>query len=352
MTPTEKESRNKLIDIKNLKINFYTREGVVKALKEVNFEIYNDETLGLVGESGCGKSVTAQSILNIVPAPGKIESGEVLFYRASGEVVDIASLASNSALMKDIRRKDISIIFQEPMTAFSPIHTIGNQIIEAIKLKEVDISQQIARSKTIEMLKKVGIPDAETRVDSYTFELSGGMRQRAMIAMALVSNPDLLIADEPTTAIDVTVQAQILELMKQLQQELGMAIKIITHDLGVVAEISDRVAVMYLGRIVEKGSVDDIFYNPRHPYTKGLIRSIPDLKEKEHKKLWAIKGTVPKPYLKLSGCVFHPRCPEFIGGRCDRQLPEGAYLSPDHTVSCHLYGDKQRGEKDARKYTG
>lgn len=338
--------KNRLLEVRDLHLHFEHREGIVQALKGVNFEVFKGETLGLVGESGCGKSVTAKSILQIIPANGKIKEGKILYRRlvteGSNEIIDIAKLDQRSTEMREIRRKEISIIFQEPMTALSPIHTVGDQIIESIRLKNHNSDKKNNREKAINMLSLVGIPNPELRLEAYTFELSGGMRQRVMIAMALASDPNLIIADEPTTAIDVTIQAQIIDLIKALQKKLNMSVIFITHDLGVIAEISDRVAVMYLGKVIEKGKARDIYYNPKHPYTKGLLNSIPDIAAKKPQRLWAIKGNVPNPYQKISGCEFHPRCSEVINGKCTRIEPEDINVSAGHKVNCLLYS---KGEK-------
>jgi peptide/nickel transport system ATP-binding protein len=294
-----------------------------------------------VGESGCGKSVTARSILRIVDRPGRIVDGEILFRRrptngAPGRMVDLAKLEPNGAEMRAIRGAEIALIFQEPMSSFSPVHTIGNQIIEAILLHQ-PVSRRAARDKTIEILRRVGVSSPEERVDQLSNQLSGGIRQRAMIAMALSCRPTLLIADEPTTALDVTTQTQILELMRQLQKEDGMAIMLITHDLGVIAEMATDVVVMYLGRVVEQAPVDAIFHAPRHPYTKALLRSIPRLRAKGHGRLTPIAGAVPHPYDRPTGCPFHSRCADFIPGTCDRRAPDLKPVGDHHAVSCFLY---------------
>ena len=337
-------AENLILKIEDLHVQFRTREGVVRAVNGVNLKIRDGETLGFVGESGCGKSVASQAILRILPPSGKIVRGKILLHRyggnGSGSVIDLTKVKERGRTIRDVRRKDISIIFQEPMTALSPVHTIGNQIIESIRLRE-NIAPNKAREKAIKMLAMVGIPKPEMRIDSYTFELSGGMRQRAMIAMALSSQPKLLIADEPTTAVDVTIQAQILELLQHLQEELKMTTLIITHNLGVVAEMSHRVAVMYMGRIVEEAGTEIIFHDPKHPYTQGLINSIPKLTQMSTKRLWAIKGVVPSPYAVVPGCTFHPRCHSFISGLCDRKVPQTVEVSPGHKVSCLLYENRQ-----------
>jgi peptide/nickel transport system ATP-binding protein len=330
-----------LLSVRNLKTYFYQDEGTVMAVDGVSFDLAARGTLGIVGESGCGKSVTARSILRIVDRPGRIVDGEIWFRRrpangAAGEVVDLAQLAPNSPEMRAIRGAEIALIFQEPMSSFSPVHSVGNQIIEAILLHQ-PVSRREARDKTVEMLRRVGVSSPEQRVDQLSNQLSGGLRQRAMIAMALSCKPTLLIADEPTTALDVTTQTQILELMRQLQQEDGMAIMLITHDLGVVAEMATDVAVMYLGSVVEQAPVDAIFHAPKHPYTRALLRSIPRIRSGSRERLTPIAGTVPHPYDRPTGCPFHPRCPDFMAGRCDRETPSLKAVGAQHAVSCFLY---------------
>lgn len=328
---------NKLLEVKNLKTYFYGIEGTAKALGGVSFDIKENETLGVVGESGCGKSVTARSVLRILDSNGKIIDGSILFKR-DGEITDLAKMNKKGSEIRKIRGKEISMIFQEPMTSFSPVYTIGNQITEAIILHQ-KASKKEARKLAIKMLKRVNMPNAEERIDLYPHELSGGMRQRAMIAMALVCKPKLLIADEPTTALDVTIQAQILRLLKELQNDFGMSIMIITHNLGVISEIADRVVVMYLGKIVEDTTVKELFHNPMHPYTKALLRSLPKF-EKSHKdKLETIKGMVPDTYNIPSGCSFHDRCSMAIPGLCDVTEPVPINVTSYHKVSCFLYGN-------------
>jgi peptide/nickel transport system ATP-binding protein len=315
---------------------------MVKAVDGVSLEMSAGATLGVVGESGCGKSVTARSILRIVDRPGRIVAGEIWFRRptanggAGKPAVDLAKLEPNSKEMRSIRGAEIALIFQEPMSSFSPVHSVGNQIIEAIVLHE-EIDRRGARAKAIEMLRRVGVSSPDQRVDQLSHQLSGGLRQRAMIAMALSCSPTLLIADEPTTALDVTTQTQILELLRQLQQEDGMAIMLITHDLGVIAEMATDVAVMYLGRVVEQAPVDAIFHAPKHPYTRALLRSIPRMRARSRERLTPIAGSVPHPYDRPEGCPFHPRCPDFMPGTCDRQTPELRAVGDRHTVSCFLY---------------
>jgi len=336
-------SRDTLLSVRDLKTYFPQDEGTVKAVDGVSFDLYPRATLGIVGESGCGKSVTARSILRIVDRPGSIVSGEIRFRRSApggppgnGHVVDLAKLAANGAEMRSIRGAEIALIFQEPMSSFSPVHTVGNQIIEAIRLHQ-PVDRRQARDKTIEMLRRVGVSSPEQRVDQLSNQLSGGLRQRAMIAMALSCQPTLLIADEPTTALDVTTQTQILELMRQLQREDGMAIMLITHDLGVIAEMATDVAVMYLGRVVEQAPVDAIFHAPRHPYTRALLRSIPRIRSRSRERLTPIAGSVPHPYDRPTGCPFHPRCPDFMAGTCDQLEPSLRPVGDQHAVSCFLY---------------
>jgi peptide/nickel transport system ATP-binding protein len=329
-----------LIEIKDLETHFYLREGIVRAVNGVTFSIRRSKTLGVVGESGCGKSVTAQSIMQIVPKPGRIVNGEIIFYeeRSDGvrSQVNIADLSPQDPYMRQIRGSQISMIFQEPMTSFSPVHTIGNQLVETILLHHPELKQE-APQMVLDMMDHVGIANPERNFTAYPYQLSGGMRQRAMIAMALMLRPSLLIADEPTTALDVTTEAQILRLMRQMQEELGMAILFITHDLGVIAEMADEVVVMYLGRAVEYGDVRTIFRDPKHPYLRALLESIPRIGVKTGKRLAAISGMVPNPLNMPSGCPFHPRCPSAMPGHCERHVPQERWLDGGHMVACHLY---------------
>lgn len=323
-----------LLNVKDLKTYFFSREGTLKAVDGLTFDIKRGQTLGIAGESGCGKSVTAQSILRIVPKNGRIVSGEILL-DLNGESVDLVKLDSTGKEIRQVRGRQISMIFQEPMTSFSMVYTIGNQIMEVIRLHQ-HLTAKEARKSALKMLKRVGMPEPEQTIDAYPFALSGGMRQRAMIAMALSCQPSLLIADEPTTAVDVTIQAQVLELVKELQRELNMALMVITHDLAVIAELCDKVLIMYLGRNVESASAEELFYNPKHPYTIGLLNSVPKLGEGSEQKIEAIEGTVPSPYEIPSGCLFHPRCSKFIPGLCDKKEPPFIGVGKNHEVSCFL----------------
>jgi len=355
-----------IISVRDLKVEFPTTIGVVRALNGVSFDVRRGKVLGIVGESGCGKSVTARAIMQIIEHPGKITEGQILFNRsrddkasdalketdrraAKGGSIDITQLNPRSAAMRGIRGAEIAMIFQEPMTSLNPVYTVGAQIEEAILLHQTNDKGQ-ARLQAVEMLREVGMPNPERIATSYPHELSGGMRQRGMIAMALSCHPKLLIADEPTTALDVTTEAQILELMRRLQADIGMSIMFITHSMGVVAQLCDEVIVMYLGRVVERASVDDIFYNPKHPYTQSLLRSIPRMGATRGKPLEVIKGTIPDPYSTVTGCTFHPRCPEFMQGICDVVIPaETLVQGPTrHGVRCHLYSETNAGEVDPR----
>ncbi|MGE1111445.1 ABC transporter ATP-binding protein [Priestia megaterium] len=321
----------KMLQIKNLHVQFSTYGGRVQAVRGVSFDLHKGETLAIVGESGCGKSVTSQSIMRLIPTPpGRITSGSILF---KGQ--DLTKLSEKK--MRDIRGADISMIFQDPMTALNPTLRVGEQIAENIMQHE-NISKEKAKEKAFEMLELVGIPNPKERLKQYPHEFSGGMRQRIVIAMALVCNPEVLIADEPTTALDVTIQAQILELFKDIQQKTDVSIVLITHDLGVVAQVAERVAVMYAGKIVEIGTRRDIFYTPQHPYTKGLLRSVPrlDLYESE---LVPIAGSPPDLFAPPSGCSFAPRCP-YVMEVCDRMYPVSTKLKESHQVHCWLQDER------------
>ncbi|WP_327581574.1 ABC transporter ATP-binding protein [Nonomuraea sp. NBC_00507] len=321
-----------LLEIEDLRTQFHMDEGVVRAVDGVDLRVHRGETLAVVGESGCGKSVMARSILRLVDRAGHIESGRIVLHRDGGRV---ELVGAESKLLRQVRWQEIAMVFQEPMASLSLVHTIGSQIVEAVRLHE-RVDKKVARKRAIEILDRVGIPDPDRRVDAYPFELSGGMRQRAMIAMALVCRPSLLIADEPTTALDVTTQAQILELLKDLQGEFGMAVMLITHDLGVAAQVADTMAVMYLGRVVEYGRAEQVLSAPKHPYTQALLQSIPRLGRPSRTRLEAIRGMVPPPYDRPAGCPFHPRCDSFQAGRCDVEVP-GSFPVNGGRVSCLLY---------------
>jgi peptide/nickel transport system ATP-binding protein len=319
-----------LLEVKDLRVSFFLTEGTVRAVNGVSFAIERGKTLGMVGESGCGKSVTARAILNMVRPPGRILSGEINYYGDPNNPINLATFASEGDEIRRIRWREIAMVFQEPMTSLSPVHTIGNQMTEAIRL-HLDMTRQEAAQRAIELLARVGLPQPERLLNRYRHELSGGMRQRVMIAMALSCNPKLLIADEPTTAVDVTTQAQILNLMRDLQQEFGMAIIFITHALGVVAEMADHVVVMYLGEAAEVADVDTIYHNPAHPYTQALLRSIPrhDIKLD---RLETIEGNVPDPMNMPEGCKFHPRCRYYDPAKCAH--PPFFPISDQHWARC------------------
>jgi len=332
-----------LLDITDLHVQFFLKEGTVCAVNGVDYRVRANRTLGVVGESGCGKSITARAILRILPPRGKIVAGRILLAPRNGRdgdrATDLTALHPNSRQIRAIRGRDIAMIFQEPMTALSPVHTVGNQIGETVRLHQ-QASKGEAREAAIESLRLVNVPLAERRVDMYPHELSGGLRQRCMIAMALACRPRLLIADEPTTALDVTIQSQILNLIERLQAELGMAVMMITHDLGVIAETADEVAVMYLGRIVEQGPTDAIFHDAQHPYTQGLLASVPQIGKGNVPRLASIAGVVPDPFANLPGCPFHPRCQQAIKGVCETGHPPALReVSPEHKAACFLYSE-------------
>ena len=320
-----------LIEIENLKTYFYTDAGVVKAVDGVSLVIPKGKTVGLVGESGCGKSVTALSIISLIGHPGRIAGGRVVMHD-NGQPTVLTDLPEPE--MRKVRGEKVSMIFQEPMTSLNPVFTVGAQIGEAIRLHQ-RVSQKEAQQRAIEMLDKVRIPAPERRVNEYPHQFSGGMRQRVMIAMALACNPKLLIADEPTTALDVTIEAQILELLRTLQQEEGMSILMITHDLGIIAELADEVAVMYASKVVEQAPAAELFANPRHPYTHGLFNSRPHLGMAREGRLYTIEGTVPSPLRMPAGCKFNPRCP-YVQERCSSEEPRLETLAEQHLARCHF----------------
>ena len=348
LTPTATEP---LLSVRDLRVSFALDEGLVRAVDGTSFDVMPGQVLGVVGESGCGKSVTMRAILQLVEKPGRITSGTINFRRRdSQESIDLAKLPPRGALMRDIRGAEIALIPQEPMAAFSPVHTVGDQIIEAIQLhghrwndKGGKVSRAEARDITVGLFRDVGISMPEQRVDAYSWQLSGGLRQRAMIAMALCCKPRLLIADEPTTAIDVTTQAQVLVLLRDLQAKYNTAIIFITHDLGVIAQMASYVVVMYLGRVMEEGPVDEIFHAPKHPYTRALLRSIPSLYGQTRVALPVISGALPHPFNRPPGCPFHPRCPDVME-RCSAAVPKLEPVAACQLASCFLHHDKAEAE--------
>ena len=350
-----------ILSVRDLAVEYRTALGKVRALNGVTFDVRRGRVLGVVGESGSGKSVTARAILQILERQGHLTEGSIVFHPGTSKGgerlreqhpdqaaattesggIDLTRLGPTSDAMRAIRGADIAMIFQEPMSSLNPVYTVGAQIQEAILLHQ-NPDKKESWDHAVEMLRQVGMPNPERIATSYPHELSGGMRQRAMIAMALSCHPALLIADEPTTALDVTTEAQILALMRRLKGEIGMSIMFITHSMGVVAQLCDEVIVMYQGRVVERASVDDIFYHPKHPYTRSLLRSIPRIGAAEHTPLEVIKGSVPDPYATVPGCSFHPRCPDFIGDVCQTVIPPETLLAGGaHGVCCHLYDDER-----------
>lgn len=355
---------DKLVDVQDLRVQFDVRNGIVKAIDGVSFEIRRGQTVGIIGESGCGKSVTARAILQMIPKPGKIVSGQVLYYRPVrgpegvsakvSDVINITKLDPDGPEIRKIRGGEIGMIFQEPMSSLTPVYTAGTHITEAVSLHRLvpktvgetmsaniqasrHVDKKEAREIAVEMLRRVGIPKPTQRVDSYPHQLSGGQRQRVMIAIALSCQPAMLIADEPTTALDVSIEAQILDLMRELQENVNMAIMFITHNLGVIAEMASEIVVMYLGKQVERATNVDLFYDPKHPYTQALLKSIPKIGKKTGERLASIEGMIPDPFHLPSGCLFHPRCPAFMPGKCDRIEPTWKDLGNNHWVRCLLY---------------
>jgi len=345
------DAQTPLLSVRDLKVSFALDEGLVRAVDGTSFDVMPGQVLGVVGESGCGKSVTMRAILQLVDRPGRITGGEIRFRRRDGGpgeegMIDLTRLPPRGAAMRDIRGGEIALIPQEPMAAFSPVHTVGDQIIEAIRLHSHRwqaggrrLSRREARDITVGLFRDVGISMPEQRVDAFSWQLSGGLRQRAMIAMALSCKPRLLIADEPTTAIDVTTQAQVLALLRDLQAKYNTAIIFITHDLGVIAQMASYVVVMYLGRVMEEGPVDEIFHAPKHPYTKALLRSIPSLYGETRVALPVISGALPHPFNRPAGCPFHPRCAEAMA-RCSAAVPSLQPVAPNQLASCFLYHDQ------------
>ena len=320
------ENQEQLLNIENLTTRFYTEEGVVHAVEDVSYQLYKGDTLGVVGESGCGKSVHAMSIMGLIPSPpGKIESGKVEFLGQN-----LLDLSENE--MRKVRGNQIAMIFQDPMTSLNPVLTVGFQITEALKLHQ-NMNKNQARDRAAELLSLVGIPEAKQKLDDYPHHFSGGMRQRAMIAMALSCDPIILIADEPTTSLDVTIQAQIIDLVNNLKEKLGMSVIWITHDLGVIARMVNRVNVMYAGMIIEKGTVNEVFDNPKNPYTVGLLGSLPNPEDTSKKKLYSIPGEPPDLIGEIQGCPFAPRC-TFVVDRCRQEMPPLEKINKNHEVAC------------------
>ncbi len=363
MSVNVKEKSGLLVEIKDLHVEFDVRAGIVKAVDGLNFDIRRGQTMGVIGESGCGKSMTARAILQMIPKPGKITAGEILYYRPmkkdgqaeSIDVINITKVHPDGDLIRQIRGGEIGMIFQEPMSSLTPVYTAGVHIGEAVSLHRLvpvrkvgdqmsenimahrKVTKQEAREISIDLLQKVGIPKPKERIDSYPHQLSGGQRQRVMVAVALSCEPVMLIADEPTTALDVSIEAQILDLMRGLQETADMAIMFITHNLGVIAEMADEITVMYMGKQVERAKAVDLFYSPKHPYTQALLKSIPKVGRKTSDRLASIEGMVPDPFNLPPGCVFHPRCPAYMPGKCDKIAPTTQKVGEDHWVSCLLY---------------
>ncbi|HRW08984.1 MAG TPA: ABC transporter ATP-binding protein [Caldilineaceae bacterium] len=326
-----------LLDVKNLKVAFKSDEGLVRAVDGVSFQVHRGQILGIVGESGSGKSVSTKAIMHLLPRNALLDKdSSIQLFRPDGQSVEITKMRATGREIRRIRGGEISMIFQEPMASFSPVYTVGNHIVEAIR-EHKSVTKQDAEAQAIDLLGKVGISNPEQRFKQYPFELSGGMRQRAMIAVALATNPALLIADEPTTALDVTIQAQILKLLRDLQAEFQMAVIFITHDLGVIAQVADEVAVMYLGRIMEQGAAREVIFNAKHPYTQSLLKAIPRF-ETIGQRLTAIAGDIPSPLNRPTGCPFHTRCTEAMPGICDAHEPAVTVVDGKHTVNCFLYG--------------
>ncbi len=334
-----------VLEVDNLKTYFFIEQGIVRAVDGVSFTLQAGKTLGIVGESGCGKSVTSRTIMRLLsPSLARIVDGSIKYYPAEGPAIELTQVDPYGEQIRDIRGNEIAMIFQEPMTSLNPVYTIGHQIVEAILLHQ-DVSKDDARARAIDVLRMVGIPLPEQRVDQYPHEFSGGMRQRAMIAMALSCNPRILIADEPTTALDVTIEAQILELIQQIQQDNDMALIMITHDLNVIGEVADHVIVMYLGQVVESAPVDDIFDNPRHPYTQGLLNSLPMIGRSD--RLEPITGSVPGPHEVPRGCPFAPRCPHVMQ-KCREENPPSFAIGPASDVACWLFDEDGEIDRDSR----
>lgn len=335
-----------MLNVENLSISFGTDEGLITPVQGVSFSVEAGKTLGLVGESGSGKSITTKALMRLLPGNAHLSQETRITYRSkNGKEIEVEKIKPRSRELRALRGGEIGMIFQEPMASFSPVYSVGNQMIEAIRLHR-GCGKREARELAVEMLQKVGISNAAVRIDQYPHEMSGGMRQRAMIALALSAGPALLIADEPTTALDVTIQAQVLDLMRELQRDLGMAMIFITHDLGVIAQIADEVAVMYLGTIVECGATRDVIRDPKHPYTQGLLKAIPSL-ETLHDRLSPVPGDIPSPTERPSGCPFHTRCPDAINNICNVRTPVELTLTPGRAVRCWLHDEPKSGRSAA-----
>ena len=327
------EPRN-ILEVDDLTVEFHGDEGVAKAVNGVSFAVREGQSVGIVGESGCGKSVSAYSVLRLLADTARITGGAIRYRERDGAVTDLTTLDPDGEHIRRLRGAEISMIFQEPMTAFSPVHTINNQISELLML-HTNIDKEEARARTIELLRRTGIPDPEQRVDDYTFQLSGGMRQRAMISLGIACGPRILIADEPTTALDVTIQAQVLKMIKEMQRQMGLSLILITHDLAIISKMVEHVYVMYLGKVVESAPVRELFRNPRHhPYTKNLLKSVPRMRQ-QGERLHTIEGAVPTTYLLPTGCAFHPRCEEMIAGTCEVAQPPAVSIGEGHVATCH-----------------
>lgn len=335
-----------MLNVENLSISFGTDEGLITPVQGVSFSVKAGKTLGLVGESGSGKSITTKALMRLLPGNARLSPETRITYRAkNGKEIQVEKIKPRSRALRSLRGGEIGMIFQEPMASFSPVYSVGNQMVEAIRLHR-GCGKREAGELAVEMLQKVGISNAAVRIDQYPHEMSGGMRQRAMIALALSAGPALLIADEPTTALDVTIQAQVLDLMRELQRDLGMAMIFITHDLGVIAQIADEVAVMYLGTIVERGATRDVIRDPKHPYTQGLLKAIPSL-ETLHDRLSPVPGDIPSPTERPSGCPFHTRCPDAINNICNIKTPVELTPAPGRAVRCWLHDETQSGRSAA-----
>ncbi|MGV2977261.1 ABC transporter ATP-binding protein [Roseibium alexandrii] len=335
-----------MLNVENLSISFGTDEGLITPVQGVSFWVEAGKTLGLVGESGSGKSITTKALMRLLPGNAHLSPETRITYRSkNGKEIEVEKIKPRSRELRALRGGEIGMIFQEPMASFSPVYSVGNQMIEAIRLHR-GCGKREARELAVEMLQKVGISNAAVRIDQYPHEMSGGMRQRAMIALALSAGPALLIADEPTTALDVTIQAQVLDLMRELQRDLGMAMIFITHDLGVIAQIADEVAVMYLGTIVERGATRDVIRDPKHPYTQGLLKAIPSL-ETLHDRLSPVPGDIPSPTERPSGCPFHTRCPDAINNICNVRTPVELTPAPGRAVRCWLHDEPKSGRSAA-----